>query len=210
MNLPPFINKVLSEYFRWLAGGLMVVVLILGYNFLIAPKVDTIKTTGILERQQAQADLASEKKHLSELQSSITKFHSVLPIERIQQIDDLIPATADFPGLLLTLKNLAVTANLSLEGMSVGQVAAHSPQTSQDSSLTVGGLAIRVQDVSVSVSGGTSYEAFKNYLMLIESSRRLLDIISVNFSNAAPADHPEAGSPYSLVVRTYYLPPSQK
>jgi Tfp pilus assembly protein PilO len=219
MKFPAIISKkLLSDYFRWVAIALVVAVLALGYVLLLSVKIQTIRTSGFLEQKKTQTELESRQQFLSELRQSVEKFGEVLPPEKLKAVNEFIPSQSDFPGLLLTIRNIAATANLELDGITlgeVGQLAATGPTASVDSgtngdvagapssaqAATASGVNLQVLNASIIVSGGQNYEDFKNFLDLLESSQRLLDIVNIGFTFSEGA----TGS-FSLQVRTYYLP----
>lgn len=212
MTTQTLTTKLLTDYFRWLAGGVAAVVLILGYVVFLAPKIADLRSSAITERLRAQADLKSEQAYAAALTASLQKFHQALPEEQLRKIDDFLPSAADFPGLLLTVRNLGLAANLSLDSMTVGQLgqvstsartgAPSAPSTAAQAA-TVGPAGVRSQDVTVSYSGGASYEQFKTMLATIESSQRLFDVVNLSYSGATDAT---SSANWGLVLRTYYLP----
>lgn len=224
MKTPAIVTKVLTDYFRWLAGAVAIVVVIIGYVVLIAPKLSEVQSSEVAKQKAAEADLKAKQEYITALKESNAKFAVTLPVERRQVIDDFMPSDADFPGLLLTVKNIVAQSNLTLSSITIGQggqvaVAAGAATTptvaTTDGSApsaqaaTVGGINVKTQDITLTVSGGTSYAAFKNLLTNIESSRRLFDVVSVSFSTALPAvgaKNATASTAWSLVLRSYYLP----
>lgn len=227
MKTPAFLTSLLSDYFRWTATVVAVLVVVAGYFFLLQGKFNNLQTNGFTQRSTVEADLQAEQKYYSDLQDSIAKFHQTLSAQTLQELDSFIPTGADFPGLLTMMQSLASSAGLQLDSLStnqVGQVAvapgtvpegSSSAGTATAQAATAAGLNLQTQDVTLSVSGGSSYEDFKRFIGLIESSQRLLDVISLNFSQPATTQDQEggtanSGAPYSLVVRTYYLPQSTK
>lgn len=217
MNIPGFLNRLLIDSFRWLAIGVAVIILALGYFFVVDAKLAALRTSGFLERNRVTSELEAQKKYLADLQSSVAQFDTRLSTAQREEINTFIPTGTDFPGLLLMLENLAAQANLKLASMNVaevGQVASAAAGGSPTGAPTaaaasVAGLPVRIQDVSVSFQGGTSYEELKRFIELIESSRRLLDVVSLNFSHGEdPATGQRGASAYTMVVRTYYLPES--
>ena len=214
MRLPGFMQKLLTSYFRFLAAGVVVLILTSGYVLLIRAKVDTLRTSGYLERANVARELQEEKAYLSQIRSAYKEFRRLLPAEKLAAIDEFIPTGTDFPGLLLTIRNIATAANLDLATMAISQTAtvANIPPSDRSTTggensaqaATVSGLVLRTQDVTVSVRRGQNYETFKRFIALIESSRRLFDVVSLGFSHEAQAA--DSGSTYSLVLRSYYLP----
>lgn len=220
MKFPAFLQTLLTDYFRWVAAVLVAAVLALGYFFVLDQKIANLRSSGILKRANVEAELATQKEYLSKLQDSIDSFHTAVPNELLSKVNSFMPTGSDFPGLLLTLEQLAVSANLQLDSISineVGQTIASSGSTEgSDTAVgtpalaaTAGGLNLRTQDVTVSVSGGTNYESFKQFVTLLETSQRLLDVISLGFSFPDTTAAGTTQSPYNVVVRTYYLPESQ-
>lgn len=223
MKFPTIITKILSGYFRWLASAVVGAILIFGYAGLISDKLQTIRTTGFLEQKKVQAELDNRRQFLAELQESVQRFEAAFPPSKLQALSEFIPSSADFPGLLLTLRNIAAAANLQLDSITigeVGQLAATGPTASVDvdggqataapaaaQAAAAAGVNLQVQNASITVSGGQSYASFKNFVALIESSQRLLDVVSLSFTLGSEAAGQGLSGNYSLQVRTYYLPP---
>ncbi len=213
MTTQSLTTKMLTDYFRWLAAGAAAVVVVLGYFFWLAPKIADLRVSAVTERLRTQADLKSEQAYAAALAASIQKFRQALPEAQLQKIDDFLPSAADFPGLLLTVRNLGLAANLSLDSMTVGQLgqvstaaraaAPAAASTTAAQAATVGAAGVRSQDVTVSYSGGATYEQFKNMLATIESSQRLFDVVNLSYTGATDAT---GGANWGLVLRTYYLP----
>lgn len=227
MPLPAIIYKLLTQYFRFLAAGLVVVLVMVGYVLVIAPKITEVRSSQIATRQADADRLAQQQVFLDELKTSNTKFNQLFPAATLKLIDNFLPSDPDFPGLLLTVKNVIAQSGLTLESFAVAQggltaVASGSiaPEASGPKAgaaaaqaATAGGISVKTQDVSITVSGGKSYAAFKHLLTNIESSRRLFDIVSLNFSagsETVQAGQKSGGSTWTLVLRTYYLPSSTR
>lgn len=243
MKLPTIIAKILTEYFRYLAVGAVIVVLVIGYLSFIAPKISEVRSAQITTRQADVERLKQLQANIEDLKKSNHRFTELFPSATIRTIDDFLPSEADFPGLLLTVKNVIAQSGLSLDTFAVtqgGQTSVASGATApaanntksgsgtnapaadetkpiggdKAQAATVSGVSVQTQDVSISISGGTTYEAFKNMLTKIESSRRLFDIVSLNFS-AAVSTPTKSGTTtgsaaWTLVLRTYYLPAPKK
>ena len=207
MKTPAFIHKVLQNYFRWLALAVVVIVFVAGYVFVLSAKISSLQTSGFLERKKAQAELESQQKYYEQLRTSTQRFATTLPPDKIAEINDFVPTGDDFPALLLTIRNIASAAGLHLDSLTVGQVGATaSTEGTAATTTSVNGLTLRTQDVAVTISGGTSYETFKNFLSLIESSRRLFDVIQLSFTHGRTSENAATTGDYSLTLRTYYLP----
>lgn len=218
MKYPPFVIKLLSERFRLLAIGVTAIIVGAGYVLFITTKIQTIQTTGFLQKQQVQAELATQRTNLQALQQTAQHFAAALPAEKLAAVDEFIPSSPDFPGPLLTINNIANAANLKLDSVSigeVGQLAATSPTGSSDQTAgasqsvraaTASGVNLQIQDAAVTVTGGQSYASFKNFIGLLESSRRLLDVVSLGFNLESNNPGQSGQQNFTVHVRTYYLP----
>lgn len=225
MKTPAIITKVLTDYFRWLAAGIAAIVLIVGYVLVIAPKMSQVQSSEVTQRKTFEADLKAKQEYIVALKQSNQKFDVALPVDQRQIIDDFLPSETDFPGLILTVKNIVAQSKLTLDSISVGQggsvtatagaattpsTTAKTPTTPSPQAATVGGVNVKTQDISITVSGGSSYDALKTLLTNIESSRRLFDVVSLTFAAAEPKTGGDASgssaAAWSLVLRSYYLP----
>lgn len=219
MKFPALISKILMNYFRWLAAAVVVIIVFFGYVGFISAKIQKIRITGYLEQRKVQTELNNRQQFLAAMRDSVSRFNAALPADKLQAIDDFIPSSPDFPGLLLTVRNIASAANLDLDSISVGasgQLAATGPtasaeETADATSTTAkaaaaAGVNLQVQDATITVGGGQSYQAFKNFVALIESSRRLLDVVSLSFTLGGDVVGQAAQGDYTLQLRTYYLP----
>lgn len=216
MILPAFFTKILASYFRWLALVIAALILAIGYFGFIAERISAIQTQGFRERTKAEQQLKADQQYVIALQSSASKYEQAFSPAELERINNFIPTTSDFPGLILTLKNIASTSGLRLETITVGQGGAADAKkagteaeaqaaTTPDTTAETGALALKTQDVSISVSGGTTYDAFKKFIGTIESSQRLFDITSLTFAQPTGGEDKTASTSYSLVLRTYYL-----
>lgn len=225
MKIPSIISKSLINYYRFIIGGVVAIVLVAGYILILSPKVTQIRSSDVTAKQNAESELAVQKKYVEALRASNEKFTKVLPENTQASINTFIPSDPDFPGLMLTVKNIVSEAQLTLDSITVGasgQQAASgatattggSTKTPTANAATVSGVSLSTQDVSITVSGGNSYESFKRLLTAIESSQRLFDVVSVSFSvptqqstsTTTATSAAAVGTTWSLVLRSYYLP----
>jgi hypothetical protein len=216
MNLGTVSSKLLIDYFRFVAAGVVVAILAGGYFFLVDSQIEELQTSGYLERAKVEVKLETQKNHLSRLTESITKFDRVLPADKLKTVDAFLPTGANFPELVLTIEDIAQEANLDLDALAVGLVTpTGTTETSASETSTadavaqaasIPGVNLQAQDVTISVSNGRSYETFKRFVGLLESSQRLFDVLSVSFNHPVTNETGTVDAQYSVVVRTYYLP----
>lgn len=227
MKIPKIIGKLFNQYFRFIVGGIVVAILAAGYFLLLSPKIADVRSTQGAAQKNAEAELKTQQSYLASLKQSNAKFDQVLPVSIRNKINNFIPSEPDFPGLLLTLKNIVSQAQMTLDTMSVGQsgetavasttgttATTGKSGTTSAQAATVSGINVKTQDVSISISGGKTYQDFKKLLSLLESSQRLFDVISVNYSGPTSTTGSTAvvttsteDLKWSIVLRTYYFPP---
>lgn len=226
MKTPAIVTKILTDYYRYLATGVVVIVLAAGYLLLISPKIVEVRSTQVATRRSDEQRLKDQQSYAEDLQKSNATYQTLFPEATRTSINDFIPSDPDFPGLILTIKNIVSKSGMTLDSINVAQggltpVASGATATSTSGktgstataqAATVGGVSVKTQDVTISVSGGKSYEAFKNLLTTIESSRRLFDVVSLSFSTPSSSTDTKstststASASWSLILRTYYLP----
>lgn len=226
MRLPEFISRWLIDFWRWFALATIVVIGGIGYLALLAGKIETVRTEGLVKRTQTAERLAADTAYRNALKASADEFAVKISSADRATVAAFIPTGSDFPTLLLTVQDIVQRAGLTLADLSVtevGQVTAAGATadatatagsgTAVAQAATVQGVNLRTQDVSVTVNGIRSYADVKNLVAIIESSRRLFDVISINFNLSTNLGQAEGtaneGSPISFTLRTYYLPVSQ-
>src|SRR5262249_16928444 len=151
------ITRPLASSFRWLAGGVAVIVLGLGYWLVIRPQLSSIQTISLTQRNSVRNQISGERDYHNRLQASINKFHQVIPTETLSALDDFLPSSPDFPGLLLTIQNIAANSNVRLKSMTLSQ--AGELATASTPGATSGGnaanaaaltsLNLKTQDISI-------------------------------------------------------------
>lgn len=222
MKLPDFISRWLIDYWRWFALGIMALIFTIGYLTVLSTKIAAVRTDGLIKRSQTEEQLAADTAYRDALQTSAAAFTQKISTEDQATIEAFIPSQSDFPTLLLTIQDIVKRAGLSLSDVSVteiGQtaaagasapVAAAEPSTAIAQAATVQGVNLRTQDVAVTVNGIRSYTDVKGFVAVVESSRRLFDIVSISFNlgvnSGATEGTATTGSPITFSLRTYYLP----
>ncbi len=226
MRLPDFISRWLIDYWRWFAIATVVLLGGLGYVLFLAGKIETVRIDGLAKRTQTVEQLTADTAYRDALQASAADFAAKISSADRATIAAFIPTGSDFPTLLLTVQDIVQRAGLTMADINVTEVgqisaagatadatAAAGSETAIAQAATVQGVNLRTQDVNVTVNGIRSYSDVKSFVSIIESSRRLFDIISINFNLSTNLGQAEGtaneGSPISFTLRTYYLPSSQ-
>ena len=233
MKIPDFLAQWMTKYWRLFALGVAVIIFSLGYVTLLAGKISQVRTEGLAERTQTVEQLKADEAYRAALEASSTAFDQKITTADRANLEQFIPTGSDFPTLLLTVQDIVARSNLQLTDLfvtEIGQTTAAGTTATQftsgsDSQVTSGsdssaaqaatveGVNLRTQDIAVTVTGIRSYDDVKNLASVIESSRRLFDVVSLGFdlanSSGSESTGGVAGSPMTLRLRTYYLPATQ-
>jgi Tfp pilus assembly protein PilO len=208
-----FLQKLLTDYYRWTILGVVLLIAGLGYGLFLNHQITTIQNVSFADRNQAKNQLQQNKSYATALEDSLNKFKKAYSADDIKRLKRALPTSSEFPDILLMLDNLANTAGLRMDNITVTAVAgavttedqaAQTDEISSQASKFSSIPHVAGQDVNVTFTGGTGYEQFKRFLGMFESSQRIFNVISVNFSQAIEGS--ENVAPYSMIVRTYYLP----
>ena len=215
MTSSTLVEKLVTTYYRYLIGVVVVLVVAAGYFLFLQNKITTIQSITTGEQARAEQQLKQQQALSSSLQASLNNYKKIFTDDQVKKLDAVLPSDASFPPVLLAVKSIAAAANLDLDTLSVAIVtptkvdAAAVPVAATDTTASASSTLndelasvphLMAQDVSISVSGGTSYASFKRFLSLLENSQRLFDVLTLNYST--PADN-SSGVTYSLTLRTY-------
>ena len=147
---------------------LLFVSLILGM-LLILPKYEDLS---FLRKkiQEKQAELQFKEEYfqdLGEVAEELKKYQS-----QLSKIDFVLPDDPQLPPLFDYLQKTASQSGLVLKGISVVSVAPGRPVT-------------EIKETSLSLVLSGSYSAFKNFLLTLEKSARLIETESISFASVA-------------------------
>ncbi|HEY4517658.1 MAG TPA: type 4a pilus biogenesis protein PilO [Candidatus Paceibacterota bacterium] len=147
----------------------------------------------VLQAQQAQFDdaLAKSRDLRTIRDEKLKTYNSFTPTD-LDRLEKLLPDHVDNIRLVMDLDNMAAHY-----GMRVTNVLLSSP-TDAASSPEVTGSPFGSLTITFSVT--SSYDTFLKYLADLESSLRLVDLVSLSF-NSSNKDLNE----YTLSLRTYWL-----
>lgn len=196
-------------------GGIVLLVLVFGYFFILQPKISGISTnnedlTAINAKNQAAQDLAKNVKALTQsfgtLEASrnedLKKLHSIVPRgEQLAELFVLAEKLAQRRGFSLNSLDVSSSAENTTEiKTAVGSEATTDSASAVSQELESLSITMMVAQTETSPSA-EPYLAFKNYLNDLESTVRLLDIESVSFSGA------ESGLlSMNFTIKTYFAP----
>ena len=206
------LHKLLAQYFRFLAAGMVALLFLAAYFLVLSGKIDTIRQSGFQEKQRVSALVDQQTEAAKNLRESNKKFAEVFPAATLATVDTFLPSASDFPTLLLTIQDIAKTAGLDLTTIAIaaaGEVTENTPAPTTETTVVTAAPAapsgVATEDVTITVNGGAGYTTFKRFIEMLETSRRLLDIQSLSYNRG----HNKDGDIYTILLRTYYLPSTQ-
>jgi Tfp pilus assembly protein PilO len=149
-----------------------------------------------------QYDEALQKAtELQELkQTLLSRYNAFDPVE-IDRLHKLLPDHIDNVRLILDLDGIAGRNGLALQNVVVS-----TPISAQDSQTAIGSLGaskLKYDSVTLSFTTQGTYETFLRFLVDLESSLRIVDLVSLELTQAASGAQATYG--YSVTIRTYWL-----
>jgi hypothetical protein len=154
------------------------------YVMLFLPKLGRLVKGGELDLTAYEDRINETQGYLDGLKSTVAAFNKVNP-ERRARVQNMVPVTADAPGLYVQIDAIARAHDMVL--VSVDALPDDKPPTA------TGRQGVRV---TIDVAGGT-YQQMKLFLTDLERSERILDVQDVVFT-------PSSAS-YGLVLHAYYF-----
>jgi Tfp pilus assembly protein PilO len=182
-----------------LAGGM--------FFFYTKPAYDGVQATQAqIAQYNAALDKATQLQQLK--QSLLSKYNSFDP-NNLSRLQTLLPDHVDNVGLILDIDNLASKYGMALENVDV------STPSSVGSSATpisaIGSSGQKYDSLTMKFSTTGTYANFLQFLTDLETSLRIVDLVSLSVSanaSTAGAAAQAASSPlytYNITLRTYWL-----
>lgn len=163
------------------------------------PTYDSVQST---RGNMGQYDEALEKAaELQELKQSLLSRYNAFNPTDLDRLHKLLPDHIDNVRLILDLDGIAGRNGLALQNVVVS-----TPTSAQDSQTAVGSLGSSKQkydSVTLSFSTQGSYDTFLRFLADLESSLRIVDLVSLKLNRAATGASGLYG--FEVTIRTYWL-----
>ncbi len=205
---PSQVLMVINQYLWVLLVSIMLVVLLLGYFFILSRSISDIKksqddTAVVVNKQKEVDDLVKKVTDLNVRYEAIQKQRAG-DLRRLQQI---VPSEPQIAELFVIAERLAVARGFILSSIDIANANEASDNAGQPE--YPAGLKTLMLNMSVSKTidlddppAVDSYTAFKQYLDDLERSLRLFDVKTVTFSGVGI---PGATSlSFGFTITTYY------
>lgn len=161
------------------------------------PTYDAVKT---VNAQVAQYDAAlSKASELQQRKQTLLSQYNTFSQSNIDDLTKLLPDHVDNIRLILDVDSLATK-----HGMAIQNVVVSSNQTQSTQTSTLGSVSSSKQkydSLTVKFSTQASYETFRQFLNDLETSLRIVDLVSLSITRS---DNGQLYS-YDVTLRTYWL-----
>lgn len=219
MKLPSFVQKafiaVLTTYFRYLVMVVIAVIFAAGYVWLIRPQFENVRIVGVLALKNETERLENRQAYYLKAKKMVDQYQTAS--EGIGGIaEKILPSSNSNTVLFKTAQAIAREARMTLDSVAIseGKSAIATAPAAQASGQTGTSTssAVKTVDVSMSMSGDMNYSTYKNILLVLERSMRMIDLGSVSYRPVEPVvstpgrpDAVETSNSISLSFKTYYL-----
>lgn len=180
--------ELLNKNFTLVAVLIAVVIFVIGYLLVIAPKwkVRSTKNQQLNLSLQQISGLELQSNFLSQYSSQLLNFE---PKEE-RKIAMALPDEFDLPSIVVQLSKLASDYKFILENISVDELGSNGVDITN----------LKRVDIEMTVNGvdGSGYGEFSKFIEAIESSIMIFDVKAISFT-------PDEDG-YRLELSTYYYP----
>ncbi len=206
---PSFFLILFQKYFYYFIILEIIIVIALGYLFLLKPKINIIfadDTRIALEDQKAQEKVIKYNKQIEELKE-ITAEYSKISETDINKINQILPDEPEERGLFVQIEKIVKANGLLLESIFIDDSDAKAAQTKTKSRRS--GIVEAEKEVDISnmkelkiifTVNEVSYPAFKSLLGSLEKNLRIIDVDTIEYD--------PKGESAVLLVKSYYWPQS--
>jgi len=182
------------------------------FFFYTKPAYDGIQSTQIqIAQYNAALDKATE---LQQLKQTLLSRYNALDPEALARLQKMLPDHVDNISLILELDNVA-----SRYGMALANVDVSAPQSTASSATALGSIGASNQkydSLTFKFSTKGTYDDFLRFLSDLQSSLRIVDLVSLSLSaGGSAAQAPAAKVPpkpaekpiynYDITLRTFWL-----
>ena len=200
MAAKPGNNNLMTRYIISL-----VLILAAGAIFFMytRPTYDSVQVQAL---QIAQYDSALDKAAQLQAvkQNLLTKYNNFSPAD-LDRLKKLLPDHVDNVALILDLDNLASHYGLGLSNVDVSTPA--SATASKTAVGALGAAGLKHDSLNIKFSTHGTYTQFSEFLRDLETSLRVVDLVSLSISGASTQGEgtQEPIYQYSVSLRTYWL-----
>lgn len=189
----------ITAQLTWVASILVIILLLVGYFWIISPKIKSgqDRPEGTLE--EAKGELATQQAKLDQLQDLIQDYKSLSPAH-FKKVEEFLPTSNDGPIIFTHLDALARANDSALLNVSVSELSDREvieQKVKGELDLPENIKVVTVVAEFLMAPGAGNYPFFKQLITSIEDNIRLFDIEYINFSPIMES--------MNINASTYYL-----
>jgi hypothetical protein len=189
-------NKFLKFYFNWIVIGLVAVIFISGFFFLLLPKYQ--QTAGYIKasNQQQALDTSAKREELKKIQQLLAAYDGI-DKKYIDKVNAIAPVIQNKEELFSELNYLVSVNQLVLQTITLSLGDGYKDQGLVPISPAQGKIPANIETVNITLTiRGINYESFKSFLSALENNLRLMDVLTVAYNPGSEAT--------TLSINTYY------
>lgn len=195
------INNFLLSYFKIFIFVVVLILLSLGYLFLVKPKYEQVNAQIKNFKDSRETLYQKNLRTLNELNDYIESYESI-PEENVKKVHAMLPDRYNKEELFSELNHLVSGNNLTLKSVKVkgdgGDLKFGETKGGEkkgENKYIDKPEDVETYTVTMSILG-TNYGSLKNLLFTLERNMKLLDITELNFS--------PSGKTVNITLQTYY------
>ncbi len=171
------------------------------FFFYTQPTYDKVRT---LREEIGQYDQALEKAtELQQLKQSLLSRFNAFRTEDLDRLQKSLPDHVDNVRLILDLDSLAARHGMALQNVVISNPASESGKTTVIGSIGSGHR--RFDSLTLKFTTRGSYEDFIAFLGDLESSLRIVNVVSLNLVRESSTATGGLTYRYNITLRTYWL-----
>lgn len=181
----------LNKYFYWLLVAVILILMAGFYLFILYPRLTNGDVSHYFNYKDQTDSLDLLKKQKHEVEGVFAEYNKFSQ-ENLKKLEPLLPAEKQVPDLIIQLDGFANQAGLVLSSFDISE------KVSKDKKVvaTVSQPAVKELAISLNLRGG-DYNQVKQFVSLVETNLRLMDITSFGFV-------PGGQQGFAVNLRTYF------
>ncbi len=158
---------------------------------------------GLRAKSDEYDQALSKAAELQQLKQTLLSRYNAFNPSDLDRLQKLLPDHVDNVRLVLDLDNLARSHNLALQNVVISNPASKSGDPSVIGAIGKGGQKYDSLTLKFGTQG--KYEDFSQFLQDLESSLRVVDLVSLNLSQDRSVTGSTPAFRFDLTIRTYWL-----
>ena len=210
-NQPSVALKTVNHFLLVIMMVLGAAILLVGYFWLIKPKIDAI-TTQQNQIVSVEAKHDQDKRFVDSLKKLEAEYNDILSQRQadLDKLNKLMPQDPQIAELFSLSEKLAVANGFEVNSVDFSEKIEDQKTTEVvvDNGLRQVIIHLIVQKTLTEegepLDGLTSYQSFKKYLDALETSLRLMDVQTVSFDSLVEGSEDPQPDIFNFDIITYY------